>query len=804
METFKRLNISISRKILVTHIIGILFPLVSGYQILINEFQNEKFIFYFYNQPLSEAPSNEILIIPLSFFIITFCFAILFSLIKIEKNLKSIFRKVFSASFLLYIYFLFLTLQEETNDGAFYWPIDLVEFPYKIVYVKWVISLFFLGYYFLSIKSHFDKNQYLGKFNSILLYSPIASLIFSNFWPTHLLLWLYAGCIFIFLKNSNLNLNFVNTISDKNKIIVFLVSIFIIAFVFRIWTLSYFKLFGVINIPGLAADGPHSYKAAWSFATGEPFFSVVPYSYSLLLFLLLKIVGFSLTKTLILQSFITCITPLLIFYVCNQVFNQRVAIIATICSALSYELLHFSVITHRTGFASFFLVIYLSLLLKSLKNLKLSYGFILGVFLGWTILLEGLLAPIAALILIPIIGSTERKKAGLFIVLSILGILIAEISFNIPIYNIYKTVFPLGRSLETGHVASWYLNWIHGNHEASKYINKIGFNPFDFPTNSLKMAMEDPIGISFLLIKKFIFEVRAYFLGHNSFFLDPFLLNENSFFSSALIFFYFPVLTIGFFGFIFTKSINWRHKTILAVPFLYHLLFHTVVVFAYARYRGIVLPLLIIYFSYGIYLSASFLLQKNANELNKKPISKIPETNRKLTNISLKRNYFYRTGLFTLLLAGALVFNNQITQHQNATIDKNKPIIKKVSNRFLWKDQNGKISNLLLSSPNRELKYRFQIFKTDVYDIHVKIAKEFGPSLWTQELEFYMDNILLRKHELQSIPGWLELKNIPMKESGHTLSIRAVKIKKSLSSFTFGKFPRYREIKLMDLVINPS
>jgi len=706
---------------------------------------------------------------------------------------------------LLYIYFLFLTLQEETKDGAFYWPVDLVAFPNKAVYVEWVICLFFLSFYLFSIKSHFDGNRFFGKFNSILLYSPIASLIFSNFWLFHLVLWVYAGCIFILWKNSHLNLNTVNTNNiDKNKIIFFLASIFIIAFIFRYWTISYFKLLGVINIPGLAADGPHSYKAAWSFLTGEPSFSVVPYSYSLLLFIILKTVGFSLTKTLILQSIITCITPLLIYFACGKVFNQKVAIIAAICSVFSYELLHFSVITHRTGFTSFFLMIYLGYLLKSLENLKFSYGFILGIILGWTILLEGLLAPLAVLILVPVLGNPDKKKVGLFLVFSTIGIIVAEISFNIPIYNIYKTVMPLGRSLEDGHINTWFNNWTYGKHEASNQLVKIGFNPFDFPLKCLKMAMEDPIGISFLLFKRFLLEVRAYFLGHNSFFLDPFLLNESSFFSSALMFFYFPVLTIGFFGFIFAKPINWRHKVIIAGPFLYHLLFHTVVVFAYARYRGVVLPLLIIYFSYGIYISASFLLKKNSNESNGNPISKIPETNRQLAIVSPKRNYFYRTGLFILLLVGALIYNNQITQRQIAPNAKNKPIIKKVSNRFLWQDQSEKVSNLLLSSSDQKMNYRFSIYKTGIYDIHVKISKEFGPSLLTQTLEFYLGNTLLRKHDLQSIPGWLKFKNIPMEEKDHTLSIKATIKEKPLTSFPFGKIPIFRQIKLMDFVINPS
>ncbi len=797
------LKIKTSQNLLVNHLLGLLFIIVAGYQIFINEFQNQNFIFYYYNQNFSPAPSSTFLIAPFFFLISLSVFWLIFYICKLENDLGATLRKVLSAGLLVYIYILFLTLQQETMEGSFFWPLGNIPFPYKEEYIKLFMSIFFLGYYCFSINTLWKENSFLGKFNVFLFYSPLISFLFSNFSTFHLLAWIYAAGIIFLSRKIALNPFIFKRKFEKNGLIILILLILITSFAFRYLTISYFRLFGLIDVSGMAADGPHSYQAAWSFMTGVPTFSVVPYSYSLLLFILLKITHFNLIDALTVQSLITCATPLLIFFICRKVFGLNVALIALICSAFSYELLHFSVVVHRTALASLFLTLSLLILIKSMDNLKAIFGFLFGFIFGWTVLLEGLLAPLAILCLVPLWGRAGKKKFAAMVFSTFLGFLIAELTFNVPLYDIYKTIMPLGRSL--GAMASWFGNWVYGGHQVAAQIMEINFNPFDHPGKSLEMFLEDPIGIGTMLVKKILFEVRAYFLGHNSIFLDPFLMKQNSYFASALSFFYIPVFIIGFFSFIFSKTISWRIKVVIALPFIYHFLFHSVVVYSYARYRGIVMPIIIVFFSLGIFSIFKYLFQVqtahdsiNLNrEKNKSQDSKIKPS----ISLEPKANVI----CFILLLCVAWVpLSRQLNIYIYPPISHEKTIVKAVKNQFLWKDQDDQLSLQLLSSKNNKIYYNFTSPQAGKYNISVKFSKQFGPSLNAYDLVFDLNDSLFGKRSIPKNSSWINFENIKIKKGGQTLSIQAVSKKNKITSFALGEYPEDRNIKIIDLIISPT
>ena len=772
------------------HILGILYVALVGFQVFIDEFQNEKFVFYYYNQEVPAAHSDQTFIIPLAFFIITIFFGILFYLIKIEDSLKLIFPKILLSSFLVYGYILLLTLQAENTGGAFFWPVQNVDFQYKAEYCEVIILLLFLGFYFFILKSCFFGNRALGNFIFFILYSPLISLIYSNEAATHIALIIYASLIFICSKN--LDFTPMRKIFTNYGIQILLISTVGIAFIFRLWTLQHLENIGLRNIPGFAADGPHSYQAALGFFSNQPIYSVVPYSYSLLFFFFLKIASLNLVKALTIQCLIISFTPLVTFFICRTVFNLKTAIIVSICSVLSYELLHFSVIVHRTGLASFFLIVYILVLIKSTNNLKASYGAISGFLIGWTILLEGFLAPIAILSLVPIFHN-PTKKIVKFLCCSLLGLLIAEIIFNYYILGIYDEIMPLGRKLQ--NTVSWFSNWINGNHAISIRIKEMGFNPFDFPKKSLGMFLESPIEIGGLIIMKFFYEIRAYFLGHNSIFLDPFLLNQNSFFASSLQLFYIPIILLGLVGLVFSKRINWQYKVILVIPFLYHFLFHTVVIYSYARYRGIILPLLIIYFSYSLFLVFEYLFNFKDTVSN--------QNTKSGEQTLLPQNNILRWLLLSLSIivaATGLIF--EVINSTTHPFSKKEKVTTQLGQRVLWRDQSFSIQNKLLNTPDQTLNYFIKIDKTSQYNISVKLAKKFGPSIWTQKLEFYINNLLVGERLLPSRSGWTTLKNIDIKKGRHKLSIKALHKKRELSSFSLGSTPDLKPIKLMEIIVS--
>ena len=255
---------------------------------------------------------------------------------------------------------------------------------------------------------------------------------------------------------------------------------------------------------------------------------------------------------------------------------------------------------------------------------------------------------------------------------------------------------PLGRKLQ--NTVSWFSNWINGNHAISIRIKEMGFNPFDFPKKSLGMFLESPIEIGGLIIMKFFYEIRAYFLGHNSIFLDPFLLNQNSFFASSLQLFYIPIILLGLVGLVFSKRINWQYKVILVIPFLYHFLFHTVVIYSYARYRGIILPLLIIYFSYSLFLVFEYLFNFKDTVSN--------QNTKSGEQTLLPQNNILRWLLLSLSIivaATGLIF--EVINSTTHPFSKKEKVTTQLGQRVLWRDQSFSIQNKLLNTPDQTLNY---------------------------------------------------------------------------------------------------
>ena len=111
---------------------------------------------------------------------------------------------------------------------------------------------------------------------------------------------------------------------------------------------------------------------------------------------------------------------------------------------------------------------------------------------------------------------------------------------------------------------------------------------------------------------------------------------------------------------------------------------------------------------------------------------------------------------------------------------------------------------MLLNASDQTLSYFFNIDKASQYNINVKFAKKFGPSIWTQKLEFYVNDLLVEEHLLSSRSGWITLKNIDLQKGRHKTSIKAIHKKREFTSFSLGTTPNLQSIKLMEVLVTPA
>jgi|GEM_PF-4601644 len=777
-----------------SHILGFLYVMATGYQLLLTEYSHGKYSFFYYTSPYKHAYFNTLYILPFNFWGLTLCFGLLAFICGIERKVKLLFRQTLFFGLIVYFFNLLLTLQSDIRYGSFLWPLQNVEFLFKSQYAHLVIHIAFLVFYAYIFKCVLKGSPALGRLSTSLAFLIPLPFIFSFMPLVHAGL-LCSGLLLYFIFRSDIKLSSLKTRMTSNPFYL-LILIFMVGCFFRLWTLDYFSRTGVHNIPGLAADGPMYYKQAIGFFAGKTLgdLGATP-SYGYLLFIFFKLAGFNLVNALTLQGILCSLIPVFIFFIAERIFNFKVALTASACTALSYQLIHYSVVVQRAGMAAFFLVATVLLLIKLTQKTRLDLTLLLGFCLGWTVLLDVVMLPALLLLAaVPVLNSLKTKTLGKYFFAISLGILLAEIPFNSIIYKNEGRVFPLGVNSTEG------AKWNQAGLEEGTKLQELGFDPFASFTGSFVSLINNPKEVSQLYMTKSYKELQGYFFDHESFYLDPVLINRETYFSSSLTVYYFPVLLLGALMFFLSKKCYWPYKVILGTPVLYSILIQTFYFHGHARYRAVVQPLILIIFAYGLYRIFQYLTHPQPTHENN--IVGFFYKESRPDNIFKKppTSNVHRLGfIFSGLVAALFIFYLGKTLNRPPYFER-KNIIKNAGHHFLWKDIKGQPASLILSAPSLELTAEFNVAVTGNYHIGIKWAKEFGPSLHNFDLEFYLNGILLERKVVSGRPGWLFLENVTI-ETGHQKFVVKAVATSGRKLEQPEKFPSSRNIRLADMIV---
>ncbi len=743
------------------HIIAFSYVLVLGYLILLHEYSDRAF-FYFYFIPYQPLLTqlNSVLIVPLNFLIIFFVFLGIFYLSKIENNFKSLFRKHLLFSLIVYFFFLILTLFKDTSFYISVHPIGYPEIFFKAIYAHLAATLLLVFANVALILCLLQGNQILGNFKTFIIILPIQPFIFQ--W--NVVSYFISICLAVFIVFA-----FQETITKITKSGYFSASktpwfflsvIVLVAIVFRIWTLNY-----VIqeNLALTITDGEGYYENSIDLWNGKPVRmpTTVP-SYSYLLMLFYKLVGFKLENVLYISAVICSLTPLPIFFIGKTLFGTTAGLIGAICVALSEHHIHYSTILHRNGLSSFFLSIAIAFLIKQNQSYKLRDSLYFGFFMGWSVLLDGILAPILGLGIIPFLNSKKIKIISKNIALIILGFLLAQAPFNWRMYQDLGKVYPLGRDM-----AAVNSQWNYGQHPEGEVLRAMGFDPFKDLGRSIEVIIASPIKTTSLFLQKSAKEFQNYFLDRQEIYIDPVSLNRETYFSSSIRFLYFPILLFGTLFLIFSKTLKSSSKLILTIPIAFPMIFHCLFSMGTNRYRIVTQPLILVLFALGLFQIIKYFFKPNNGEIRTGDQNKNSQwlsPNKKLFS---QKNYFAQRFIqITCVIAIFSVLIWKAYQSQKFLKDE-----KKVPISFTQRDWT--VGQSIFKPQIRTLNKKFIVLKPGYYNALIQIAYNFGVKVQL-DLQFYLNGNLVKTFQESGFPENILLQNIKLNKGMNEIFIKPI------------------------------
>jgi hypothetical protein len=631
-------------KILFAHIFSIIYLASAGYALYWNEYDLGRFFSFYHERVTLHFPVNthSLIIIPVAFWVLSGALGLAFFALEPSQNKKKLFAQTILSGLFVHFFILLLTLQQDSFSGNFFWPAQLKEFPYKAEYVRAVISILFVGIYFFIIRLWAVELKRQNSWVFPILYLPILPYVFniSVFW--HVVAFSTSFFIFKFIQKSEIPW-------DKFKVKILSVSPYIWAIVillvgmaFRLWHLYYVgKIQDPEYIQGLGSDADEYYRMARHYLEGKFTYVQQTPSYAYLLSLFLN--G-GVYKAMLIQGAFLSLIPLLVFYIAKNVFNIQTAFLACICAALSPQLIIYSVIIQRAGAACFFITAMTACLVALCEKQSRLIYLLFGFSFGWSILLDGVMAPMIVLAIIPLYQAHQKFGSaimGTFVVFTFLGFIAAEFPFNLFVLKNTGSVWLFGRPFSSSVDAIRTFSY---STEEIKVLLDAGFDPIHQPIQSLVNVLKSPLEMGELIWARFFREAKNYFFDHQVIYLDPVLLNRESYFSSNAEFYFFPVLFLGIAVFAVGKNIDKRFRLILGFPALFSFCFFTIIHLGFARFVLVVWPLFLMFFAYGLSLAFSFLFKYEYTETIGSPV-KVSSATIQPTPI-----YFYRTGLALLVI----------------------------------------------------------------------------------------------------------------------------------------------------------
>ncbi len=659
-----------------------------------------------------------------------------------------------------------MTLQADTRFGAFYWPIQSFDFPLKTFYVQTLILILFVLSYWYVFRSIVEGNPLLGSYATHLLYLLLLPFVFRFSPGVHGVLIVFTFLLFFFWRRAKFAGISFTAFLKTTKSVYFLMVIFVLALLLRMILFGYLTSFkeGFLWVD----SGENFLNNALIFMDGDfPESTQVTLPYSYLLFLILKLVGPEVNHSLFVQSLLCTLIPIFVFYIGRAIFDFRVGAVSAIGTAFSSHLIYYSLVVHKAGLAAFFLTLSILILVLIIQQMRLYLVLLFGFCFGWSMLLDGMLAPLFLLGLVPLLKSVKKIYWGKYIGILVLGLLIAEGSFNWIVYKNLGVVYPLGRP---SGVLKGQGQWNHANHEEGKKLGAMGYEPFDAPIKSLKVLATHPIKTSGLLLRKAFKEFQSYFLDHESIFFEPVLLNRETYFASSVHFYYFPILLLGSLGMVFSKKIDWKYKLVLGIPILYTVLFFSFFWLGTNRYRVVSQPLLLILFAYGVIIVLDLFSVKKQSE-NEGLSNKNTVYGKDESPVFSGKVFLYRMVILAqIILLSGLGYGYIKTMGEQLAPFYYKDRIKPANYRHSPWMTEQRVADSRLGQ--QALITEVMLGETESYDLAIKLTSSFGPATkFLQKMYLFLNDKPLTSITVPKKPGWVVFKNIRIEKGLNVLKV---------------------------------
>ena len=602
---------------IILHAGSITFLLLTAYMVLINEFLdgNSFRIFYIkrYQNYFFPEPAHGFLELPVRFWFGWSILGIFYKLIKSPKNEGFLFREFFLSGLIVHLFLILLSLQNDSLSGNYYWPIE-DPFPLKSVYINTMVSILLIIIYIYTIKCFFGGYRSLGLFSNPIKYLPIIPLVFQLSFLINLQLMGAAVLIlFIFDKywdytRSKLMISKINT-----RCVALVSLIFFIGILFRFINFNFIWNLNPDNICGLQGDGDTYCRMANNLLMGnEIAFSYQNFGYPYFLSLLLKITQSEMYFALLIQSLLCSTIPVVVYFITKKLINIRTALWAALFSAFSYNILYQSFVVGRAGLSGILFICVIFFLVNQPFEKYQRSIFVLGVLGGWLALVSAELIPIIFLCLVVKFKILiKRFFQGIFIF--IFGFGLAQLPFQIVIFRYFDTIWPLGRTLGTMKhfwTVDSYSQWAT---EESKRLSERGVNFISDPIGALYVFLNDPITVLSLFVNKIKAEILTHIFDHQPYYLDPFFLQHETYFSGTLLFYCLFLLIVGAIRIYFGNEISKQNKTIIGIAVLYSFLFFSIVHSGWARFVAVIQPLYLIIIAFGFVKMTDWFFQRNNN-----------------------------------------------------------------------------------------------------------------------------------------------------------------------------------------------
>jgi len=452
---------------------------------------------------------------------------------------------------------------------------------------------------------------------NLIFYSPIfvyflfiLALLFKN----GLAIYGYYFIILFFISlsfDSSDPLNKIKVLLSKfleNKRL-FLITLFIVSVLIRyIWGLRILGITGD-NFPKASDDGLAYDPFAAMLAQGraidpEAAFYISGFGYWHFLAAIYKLFGLHNFKAvIIIQSLVSSFVPIFTYIIGEKIFKNRfVAVAASLMTAFDQTLIFLSiVICMEAIYIPLVILAFMLIGFMLIKGVNYKKAFVIGSVFGLAnnVRSEVLLFPLVLAFLICIFmwKKLRLKDAAIIVASLLVGFTLFMFIQHITNYATY------GQLRVTPDSLGQTFQGDYGTLE-NVALNKMGFNPFWYPARSLSIFIHNPAQVSGLILKGFVKRIIIYFFKPNFGVFDPvYLVNPASgfFFRYApQIQFYEFVFMLAGIVLVFFKKENMLAKVILITFTIYLSSLYGFIWVTNSRHRGVLVPILMLFFAYGL------------------------------------------------------------------------------------------------------------------------------------------------------------------------------------------------------------